>query len=83
MVLFDSGPMYNTIIIYILLVVFLLITKPKFMYCKKTGKFKSFGSNKGQTIFCFPLVCFVSIIIIYLVFLIVEILSNYLDNLNR
>lgn len=78
MVFFDSSPIYNTIIFYILLIIIILVLKPSIMYCDKTKKFKSFGCGKNQTLFCFPLVCIVSVIILYLVFLMFEIINGYL-----
>ena len=50
------------------------------MYCDKTNKFKSFGVGKNQTIFCFPIVCLSSVVILYLFFLIIDVLYKYLDS---
>lgn len=80
MVIFDStGPVYNTIIFYILIICLILIIKPSFMYCDKTGKFKAFGLENDQTIFSFPFVAIGSGITLYLIFLLFWILCNYLD----
>lgn len=79
MVFISSSPVYNTILFYILFVSTILIIKPCVMYCNETKKFKSFGCGKGQTIVCFPLVCISSVIILYFIFLIAEIVGEYLD----
>ena len=79
MVLISSSPVYNTILFYILLIALLLIIKPNIMYCYKSKKFKSFGCGKEQTLFCFPLICITSVIILYFIFLMMDILGNYLD----
>lgn len=79
MVFFDSSPVYNTILFYILLITIILVLKPENMYCQKTKRFKSFGCGKNQTLFCFPIVCITSVIIFYFIFLTVEIISEYLD----
>lgn len=79
MVLFDSSPVYNTILFYILFIAIILFIKPKTIYCHKTKKFKPFGCNKNQTLICFPVICIMSVIILYFVFLVVDIISCYLD----
>ncbi len=79
MALFESSPLCNTIIFYILLIIMILIFKPDIMYCNKTNKFKSFGCGKNQTIFCFPIVCLSSVVILYLLFLMIDVLYKYLD----
>jgi hypothetical protein len=75
----DSGPIYNTVLFYILFVIAILFIKPKFIYCHKTKKFKPFGCSKNQTLMCFPVVCFISVIIFYFIFLMIHIIGNYLD----
>jgi hypothetical protein len=78
-----SSPVYNTILFYILFVVIILIMKPQFMYCDKTKRFKSFGCGSDQTICCFPIICFASVVILYIIFLFVQILNEYLDISNK
>lgn len=79
MVLFDSGPVYNTILFYILFIAVILFIKPKFIYCHKTKKFKSFGCNKNQTLMSFPVICILSVITFYFIFLTIHIICYYLD----
>ena len=79
MFLVESSPICNTIIFYILLIIMILIFKPDIMYCSKTNKFKSFGCGKNQTIFCFPIVCLSSVVLLYLLFLMIDVLYEYLD----
>ena len=83
MVFFGSSPIYNTILFYILLIAVILILKPRSMYCHKKNRFKPFGLGKGKTLFCFPIVAISSVIILYLIFLMVEIINDYLDNSNK
>lgn len=80
MVLVGSSPVYNTIIFYILIVSLLLIIKPGFMYCSNTKRFKSFGFGENKTLFCFPLICIACVIILYFLFLLIDIFNNYLDS---
>lgn len=53
------------------------MSKPSFMYCDKINKFKSFGCGKeGTTIMCFPVVAISLAIVLYLFFLITDIMIN-------
>ncbi len=72
----SSGPIYNTILFYIFFITIILIVKPKIMYCNKNKCFKPFGCEKGQTLLCFPIACILSIIILYLLFLMVDIVGK-------
>lgn len=80
MVFFGTSPVYNTILFYILLVTLILVLKPAFMYCNKTKKFKPFGCGEGHTLACFPIVILTSVIVFYLIFLMIEIINDYLEN---
>lgn len=78
--IFDSDPLYNSILFYILFIVLIILLKPKFLFCKKSNQMKSFGFGKNQTIFCFPLVCIMSIVIFYIVFLGLDIVNKALTS---
>jgi len=75
----ESGPLYNSILLYILFVTVIILVKPKQLYCNKTKKFKTFGCGNKQTLLSFPIVCLISIVIFYFFFLMLEIINNYLD----
>lgn len=77
---FGDGPLYNTILFYLIFVSLLLVFKPSIMYCDKQKRFKSFGCKDGETIVCFPLVCITFAVVLFLLFLLIDIVSNYLDN---
>jgi len=81
--IFDpSSPVFNAIIFYILIISIILLLKPSFMYDEKTNKFKSFGCNDDQTIFSFPVISIIIAIILYLIFLLIDIFySNVLSKL--
>ena len=78
MLIYPNNPVYNTIIFYILIICIILLTRPSFMFCYKTGKFKPFGCGKGQTLLSFPTISIASGIILYIFFLGVEIVHDYL-----
>lgn len=74
-----NNPLCNTIIFYIIIFSIILIIKPSFMYCDKTNKFKQFGCQEGQTIFCLPLITISIGIILYIFFLFIEIVYNSIN----
>jgi Ca2+/H+ antiporter len=77
-----NNPVYNSIIFYILTISIILLLKPKFMYCYKTNKFKTFGFGKHKTFFSFPCVAIILSILFYMIFLWIEITFQYLDKIN-
>lgn len=79
MIVDPNTPVYNTIIFYIMIVSIILITKPNFMYCQKTKRFKSFGCGEDGTVWSFPLVSIGSGIALYLFFLLIYILNQFLE----
>ena len=77
--IFDpEAPIYNTIICYILVICLILTIRPKFMFCDKTKKFKSFGYGDNKTILSFPFVTISSGIILYMLFIGINILDKFL-----
>jgi len=74
-----TTPVYNTIIFYILVIAILLLIKPKFMYCHKSKQFKAFGCGENKTLLSFPLISISFGIILYILFLAINIIYKYLD----
>ena len=74
-----SSPIYNAILFYILFVIIILFAKPEIMYCNKTGKFKPFGCGDDQSLVCFPVACIASAISLYFIFLIMQVIGNFLS----
>ena len=66
--IFNNRVKYS-IMIYLVLVIILVLSKPKFFF-KKNGQFKEFGTGPGKTVIPF-----------WLVLLVCAILSYYLGNL--
>jgi hypothetical protein len=80
--IFSSNPLYNSIKVYIIIMILLIYFKPEIIYDKKTKKFKQFGTDKNSTLFPLPLISIILAIIIYIIFLWINKL-NYLDTLNK
>ena len=57
----------NTIIIYIIIILALVIIKPNFVYCHKTKKFKPFGCNEGQTFLSLQIISVASAVLVYMI----------------
>lgn len=74
-----SNALYNTLLFYIIIVTLILLLKPKFMYSYKKNRFKSFGFGKHKTLFCLPIICISSGILLYLFFLTLQVLFEGLD----
>tara|TARA_B100001093_G_C26574574_1_gene904429 strand:- start:646 stop:867 length:222 start_codon:yes stop_codon:yes gene_type:complete len=66
--IFNNRVKYS-IMIYLVLVIILVLSKPKFFF-KKNGQFKEFGTGPGKTVIPF-----------WLVLLVCAIISYYLGNL--
>ena len=72
MIINPYTPVFNTIVFYILIICLILIMKPKSI-------FKPFGTGKNETLFAFPTVCLGTGILLYLFFMIVEVLCYALN----
>ena len=66
--IFSYNPLYNSLKVYIIIIVLLIYFKPNFLYDHKKNQFKSFGLDKNSTIFSLPILSIFLAFIIYLVF---------------
>ena len=66
-----SNILYNSIKIYLLIIILLIFIRPNFIFDKKNNKFKSFGIKKNHTIFALPvlsiLIAFGTYIFFYII----------------
>lgn len=76
-------PVYNAIICYILLICILLIFKPSFLYSNEKKRFKSFGFDEDKTIMPFPMVAIGSGILLYALFIWIQIVFKYLEKIDN
>ena len=74
-----ANPVYNAIIFYIMFMCLLLFLKPDFMYCNKTKRFRSFGTDKDCTLLSLPVMSILTAIILYFIFLTIDILHTLID----
>lgn len=80
MIIDPQNPIYNSLIFYIIIMCMILLLKPKIMYCHKKNKFKSFGLGKHNTLLSFPVVTIFIAIVLYMIFIMINIMFNCLKN---
>lgn len=68
----SNSILYNTIIIYILLMAVFYLIKPSFLYSQKYKKFKSYGCDVEETICPIHVFSIILCIMIYLLFSLIE-----------
>ena len=61
-----SNRLYNSIKIYIILIIIIILIRPHFLYDRKNNKFKSFGTKRNETIFSLPIISILLAISIYI-----------------
>lgn len=66
------NPVFNTIFVYIIILVLLILQKPSFIYDRKHRKFKGFGTSRGKSMFALPVLAIVLAVVIYVVFASIE-----------
>lgn len=71
-----SNPVYNTVIFYILIMTIMLVMKPEFIYDHKNDMFKTFGLKDNQTIMCLPITALCMGVLLYMIFLSINIITN-------
>ena len=78
--IFSSNPLFNSLKVYIIIIILLVYLKPKFIYDNDTKKFRQFGINKGNTIFSLPVLSIFLAVILYIIFLSIDKLNNNNNN---
>jgi len=69
----------NSIKLYIIIIISIIIFKPDFLYDKKHNRFKSFGTRKNTTILSLPIFSILLAVLIYTFFQWIEKI-NFLQN---
>jgi hypothetical protein len=62
------NPLFNSIVVYIIIILLIIYNKPNLIYDKKTKKFKQFGMNRGKSILSLPVLAILISIITYIIF---------------
>jgi len=64
--------LFNSILIYLLIMFLVIYNKPNFIYDKKRRKFKQFGLTNGRTIISLPILSIIIAVITYVIFFYIE-----------
>lgn len=72
--------LYNSIIVFIFIVIILYLLKPEFIYSKRNKKFKQFGLKENETIFPFPFMTIGMGIVFYFIFSTLEQIDKNSNN---
>lgn len=68
MFLSHDNPVYNTIIIFTIIILILYITKPITIYDYDKKEFRQFGTTKGKTLMPIYILAIIIAIVLYIVF---------------
>ena len=71
-----NNPLYNSIKLYIIIIIIIIFIKPNIIYDKKNNKFKSFGTKKNQTLFSFHVISILLAFSVYVFFLLLDKIQN-------
>lgn len=71
--------LYTSIIAYILTMMSIIVIKPSFMYDKGSNKFKSFGTDKNETLLPISIIGLTSCILIYLLVIVYTVLLRIVN----
>jgi len=76
-----QNSLFNSILIYLIIIFLVIYNKPNFIYDKKRRKFKQFGLTNGRTIISLPILSIIIAVITYVIFFYIEqnakIISSY------
>ena len=74
-----NNMIYNTIIFFIIIMILVYSIKPTFLYNESTSSFRSFGLSDDETIFTLPILGIMLAIVLYIFFLVLNVLYIYLE----
>jgi hypothetical protein len=80
------NPLFNSILVYIIIILLLIYNKPNIIYDKKTKKFKQFGMTHGKSIMSLPVLAIIISIVTYIIFFYISISAKIMisyDNLKN
>jgi len=73
--------LFNSIIVYIIVIIIIIYNKPNFIYDKKRNKFKEFGLEHNKSIITLPILSIILAVVTYIIFFYIEqnakIISSY------
>lgn len=67
-----QNSLFNSIIIYLIIIILVIYNKPNFIYDKKRKKFKEFGIETDKSIISLPILSIIIAVITYIIFFYIE-----------
>jgi len=64
--------LFNSILIYLLIMFLVIYNKPNFIYDKKRKKFKEFGLTNDRSILSLPILSIIIAVVTYVIFFYIE-----------
>jgi hypothetical protein len=77
------NPLFNSIIVYTIIILLLIYNKPNLIYDKKTKKFKQFGMTRGKSILSLPIFAIIIAIITYIIFFYIYVSSQIMMSYDK
>lgn len=77
------NPLFNSILIYIIIILLLIYNKPNLIYDKKTKKFKQFGMTHGKSILSLPVFAIIIAIVTYIVFFYISVSAQVMISYDK
>jgi len=68
MLLSIETPIYNTIIVFTIIIILIYISKPDFLYDKDKNEFRQFGTTNGKTLLPIHILAILLAILLYIFF---------------
>ena len=76
-----QNSLFNSILIYLIIIFLVIYNKPNFIYDKKRKKFKEFGLESDKSIIPLPILSIIIAVVTYVIFFYIEqnakIISSY------
>lgn len=67
-----QNSLFNSILIYLIILILVIYNKPNFIYDKKRNKFKEFGLSNDKSIISLPILSIMIAVITYIIFFYIE-----------
>lgn len=75
----NNDPLFNTIVLFVLIMTVIYIAKPRFLYDYDNNNFKQFGVDEGKTLLPIYVIAIILAIVLYLMFMKAN-MNNKIDN---
>lgn len=71
-ILNPQNSLFNSILIYLIIILLVIYNKPNFIYDKKRKKFKEYGLESDKSIISLPILSIIIAVVTYIIFFYIE-----------